>query len=707
MGGQSVISLSRSARIRSVALLWVLAFGAGDPGNLRADPKKPITTAGGAVGDLLRKWYADGTAAGNMGDFYDNRDRDHSPLNRAAYPQLGMVTYTEEQRKQRLDWAAQGMLHERVTFGNSSTSAPVFHGGSNPRHYYTHPRGMTFLYQQYRKNNLYIYPAHHDHHPGHNGKPFYGDVYPANSPYLIVSQGSSGSDQPFMRAVPFTLAAFRPKVKEKLIANGLLMPTVQMILRSSNKHLKDPKEYLTGKAHPPVFEGAWLDDLKMVQAAHALQPDNLPPMIQIEVVQEDEAVEGKDFFEPGKTEKLHDTPAAICRVVRGLGYTRRLVVSAADSFDLNKKPLKYHWAVLRGDPKRIVITPRNKAGSEVEIRVAYHDRRKLEPNSSMESNRVDIGAFVHNGTYYSAPGFITLFTLDNEARTYDDKGRLLEIGYGAGEAELAVSDWNALFDLLDGKPDDFAVRLLTKQLRPQDLPGLRKSAADYRAAAAKRRAATPKDRDTAHKAMEEILGRKRAGLAEPARTILERALNSIKESPTFAIDCRSDIDAQVKKADAGQRARFLAARKRLINYGIAREKDGVLELQLIRKEGKPIAERLTRFERMMVEWYNAEVLAGLVYPHVVSSTFKVNFVDQRISTPKHWRDLYRYDSNGKVTGWTRSDDTGPTEFNADGLMIVTKDAQGQPLRTRKVKYVYEGKDFLNRTIKWLPVEGSP
>jgi hypothetical protein len=703
---------------------------------------RAITSASGPVGDLLRKWYAEGTAAGNTGDFYDNRDRDHSPLNLASYPQLDQVIYTDEQRKRNLDWAAQGTLHDQVTFGNSSTSAPVLYGGSNPRHYYTHPRGMSFLYQQYRKNNLYIYPAHHDHHPGHNGKPFYGDVYPANCPYLIVSQGSSGSDQPFMRAVPFTLAAFRPEVKAKLIASGLLMPTLQMIFRSSNKQLKTPEEYLTGKAHPPVFEGAWVDDLKMVQAAQAIRLNNIPPMIQLKVVKEDEAVEGRDYFEPGKMEKLHDTPAAICRVVRGLGHTRRMVVSAGDSFDLNKKPLKFHWAVLRGDPKRIAIKPLNAAGSVAEIRVAYHERRKVNPASPMESNRVDVGAFVHNGAYYSAPGFVSFFSLDNEARTYDANGRLLEIGYGAGEAEMTVSDWNAVFEQLQGKSDGLGSQLLIKQLRAKDLGGLRKVGEEYRVAFAKRQAAEEKHKlaaeaknkadaafvkaadkksadatrkqaeadlrdaqrelDTARRAAEDLLRTKRSGLEEPAGTIWERALNGLKENPGFAIDNREAIETLAKNADAGHRARYQAARKRLIAMGIAKEQDGIHQLQPLRQGKEPVAERLTRYERMLVEWYNAEILASLVYPRGVSSSFKVNFVDQRISTPKHWRDVYRRDSKGDVVGWTRYAEAGATEFNAEGLMIVEKDAQGRALKARKVKYEYQGKDFFSRTIKWAP-----
>src|SRR5581483_10649093 len=138
-----------------------------------------------------------------------------------------------------------------------------------------------------------------------------------------------------------TLAAFRPDVKKKLTEKGLLMPTIQMILRSTNKHLTDPKEYLTGKAHPPVFEGSWVNDLKMIQMAHDMEADKVPPLIQLKVVEEDAPVIGKDYFEPGILEILHDTPAVIARVIRGSKYVRRMVVSAEDSVDANQKPLKF------------------------------------------------------------------------------------------------------------------------------------------------------------------------------------------------------------------------------------------------------------------------------------------------------------------------------------------------------------------------------
>src|SRR5438552_1777942 len=85
--------------------------------------QKPITTAGGPVGDLLKQWWKEGTAAGNIGDYYDNRDGDHSPLNLAPYPQLLTVKYSADDIKLKKHWAGQQVIHPAVVFGNSSTSA--------------------------------------------------------------------------------------------------------------------------------------------------------------------------------------------------------------------------------------------------------------------------------------------------------------------------------------------------------------------------------------------------------------------------------------------------------------------------------------------------------------------------------------------------------------------------------------------------------
>jgi hypothetical protein len=406
-----------------------------------ATADKPVCVGYGQAGELLRGWYQEGAAAGNHGDVYDNHDGDHSNMCYDTFPQITRIEFSDEAKKRGLHHGLNlHMFYNAITLGNSSTAIT---GGpfwrSQPRHALTQPNGVALLYLQYVGNHLYFYPEHRDHDPGHNGTEVtpegqkkesgHGDVYPANTPYMIISQGSSGSDRPFMDAAAATLAAFRPEVKAELAKAGVLMPTLQMIFRMSNKMVAQPDDYLTGKAHPTVFEGGQLDVAKMVTMAHNMTPDVLPPMVQLKVVDEDETVVGRDYFDFAARERLCDTPCAIARVVKATKYARRMLVTAEASKDLQGKPLTFHWAVLRGDGDAIKINKLNDSGSQVELLVPYHERRPITPGSAIESNRVDIGAFVNNGTYYSAPAFISFFYLDNQKRVYDAQHRIMSVDY--------------------------------------------------------------------------------------------------------------------------------------------------------------------------------------------------------------------------------------------------------------------------------------
>lgn len=636
---------------------------------------RPVSLVRSPAADLLRKWYAEGSAAGNIGDRYDNRDREHSGLRTADYPQLGRIVYTEEQLKNRVDWAAQRVLLPPVVFGNSSTSSGPTDAGSNVRMYYVNPRGLAFLYVQYVSSNLYIYPEHRDHDPGHNGPDGYGDLFPTNTPYLICSQGSSGSDQPFMRMMPHVLAAFRPEVKKKLVQEGLLMPTVQMIFRISNKHLAMSGEYLTGKAHPTVFEGSWVDEQKMLQVAHSITLDNIPPAARLTVKEEDLPVPGRDYFDIHTTERLADTPAVIARIWRGVQGKRRMVLSAEDSADVNKRPLTYRWSILRGDESKIQIKPLNESGSQVELTVGYPERRPIAPGSAMESNRIDIGLFVNNGVYWSAPAFVTFCSVDSEARTYDAQGRIVEIGYGAGDVQVSVNH-AAFFELL--KTDTPAAELLKKQLTPMQATILATIGEEHGPLAAavksveeKRKAATGDDvkpaqaaLDAARKALDGLMTGKREGLPQPPKPFIEGLFTKLIRDPSL-FTTNAEL---IEKIAADRKYNLAPARKRLADLGIFAPGD-----------------QPTRFARAMVERFSAEVLAGTLYAGILTAPYRLYYVDANIATPKAWRDIYHYDDAGQCTGWTRHADAQPPQhFTPAGLLKET-DPTGTP-RLRSVRY---------------------
>ena len=348
-----------------------------------------------------------------------------------------------------------------VTLGNSSTAVMGKFWRSQPRLAYTRPRGALLLYVQYRSNHLYVYPEHRDYDPGHNKKDGegYGDVYCANTPYLITSQGSSGSDRKFLDAIACTLAAFRPETKRRLVEQGALMPTVQMILRRCYQPVITDKDYLRGKAHPVVFDGKLLNAAAMVNLAHDIREDDLPPLAMIKVQEEDQPVVGVDYFDAGPREKLFDTPAAVARVMRSTKYRRRFVVSAESSTDLNDRPMRYHWSILQGKHEEIQIKPLNESASRVELSIPYHERRPVQPDSKMATNRVDIGLFVHNGAYYSAPAILSFFFLDNEVRVYDEDRQIVRVEYssvaqGGNYTDPTIDtpkDWVDEYEYDDGK----------------------------------------------------------------------------------------------------------------------------------------------------------------------------------------------------------------------------------------------------------------
>jgi hypothetical protein len=655
--------------------------------------QKPISTVAGPVGDLLRQWWKDGTASGNVGDYYDNRDGDHSPLNLAPFPQLLAIKYSSDDLKLRKNWAAQHTIHRAVVFGNSSTSAPPTRGGSNPRHYYCASRGLSFLAEEYAKNNLYIYPEHRDHDPGHNGKgDGFGDLYPTNTPYLLISQGSSGSDQPFMRAVPLTLAAFRPDVKKKLIDTGTLMPTLQMIFRSTNKHLKGPDEYLTGKAHPSVFEGSWIDELAMVKLAHALELKALPPIVRLKVIEDAKAIPGVDYFEDGGSEYLSDTPAVIARIHRSKEQKRRLVISASGSYDLNKMPLTYRWVVLRGDPERIQIKPRGQDGSVAEVTVAYHERRPIAPGSPMESNRVDIGVFVSNGTYWSAPGFVTFFTLDSEGRTYDATGRIVEIGHGMGEADLRVTDWSrvlkvlaknasvgklfglneerrSLFEALALKHEQQAAALREAQVQVKDAEAREKKASGAEKESLRKLSEGARTRVAdVQKALTAVLDEPQKTLGASPRFFFQDACRTLARAPDFLTIHRAWWEGSGLEGPSVKQphASFL---KELSSLGLTDRKS---------TPGS--------YGRSQLEQLHLALLGDYAFPGMVQVSYQLNFVDQRLTAPKSWRDVYHY-AAAECTGWTRYyRDRVADEFNHEGLLVVAKDDLGRCKKACTVRY---------------------
>ena len=118
---------------------------------------------------------------------------------RRLNPQLARTAYDPAARAADLDYGLNDrILFDRPTLGNSSTALtgePFWR--SLPRQAMTQGDGAGpfRLWQTAAANHLYVYPAHMDFTDKD------GDLFPANTPYILVSRGSSGSDRPFLEAV--------------------------------------------------------------------------------------------------------------------------------------------------------------------------------------------------------------------------------------------------------------------------------------------------------------------------------------------------------------------------------------------------------------------------------------------------------------------------------------------------------------------------
>lgn len=405
-----------------------IALGAPDFEMPVTSPALPLVDPGDDSPEaaMLRRLEHEGIAGGFDGIIYENRDGDHSRLPMGMFPRLPHLQFSKELSKKKADVGLGGrIILPAIVVGNSSTAivnGPAPRSQTRLAMTTSHLSAQAFL--TYVSNHLYVYPEHRDHDDA--------DLFPVNWPYTLTTQGSSRSDKPFLRALFFALAAMPADTREALRENRLVAPTLQMILRRSLKGIYSREHYMSGSAHPVVFDKGQLAPERMVSLASSLKPDEIPPIVALNVVEES--------FQPeaglaDMSELLFNTPAAIGRIWRGPEYTKRMVVSAETTKDPNGRDLQFTWVLLQGDPARVRITPQGPGNARAEITIDWHDPFIAGRGKKRITNRVDIGVFAYNGAQDSAPSFISVAFPGHQLREYEARGqtgkRLANVDYDA------------------------------------------------------------------------------------------------------------------------------------------------------------------------------------------------------------------------------------------------------------------------------------
>jgi len=201
-------------------------------------------------------------------------------------------------------------------------------------------------------------------------------------------------------------------------------------------------------------------------------------------------------------------------------------------------------------------------------------------------------------------------------------------------------------------------------------------------------------------AARKVLTASRPALGGSVKDRIEAALNAL----------RADADLYFANAaalgtlgdDAAKKA-LQGALNTLAGEGVLKDEGGgKLALTPAVAGPKPARDRITKFERLRIQWLNITVLQKLLYPGMLNLKQRRNFSNPLLATPKAWRDIYHYDAKGRLVGWTRCEGKARRAFTADGALVLEKDAQARPVKARTVIYTAEGDRRNVRPLKEKP-----
>lgn len=645
-----------------------------------------------ATAKALNEWFTAGTAAGLSAITYENRDGQHSAFPTQLYPRLQVMKAVGD------DKGPAKVVRSIPVIGNCSMASAPDQVGCLPRLYMTDPAGPDFLMRQYFLNNLFIYPEHLDHDKGANGVGGYGDLLPLNTPTLLISQGSSSSDQPFLQAFISAAAALSPATQKVILEKKLLAPTLQAIFRRSNKMVTSDADYFTGKAHPVVFDASQIDEAKMIRLAHEMTPETIPPVAIIEIKEETKPERGKQWFEPQGMPahtSIATTPVSIGRIFRENSAEHGLIVSLDKSFTATPRKLAAKFAVLQGDP-RFVRIDQQPGTTLARIRVRWQP--PVPGARGIRSHRIDIAAFATDGKSISAPSIISFYMLPNEMRFYDEQGRVSEIHYETANPDpgLPPDDrdlrWTRLMKAL---AEPARGTLLARLTQPLFTPAEREAILQMLNELQQRlkNAATvgrdPKLKTEAEKLRLEALDHLAKKLDQPLpgekprklKLALLISLEIIASDPLLFIQNQAEIlDLAAKSPKTTALADLRAEIHRLSLLGILhQENDGTLRTSVFPK-------KLTIADRHALRGLHLTVLSHVLLPEVLERSPATAWFPPRLTTRKPWRDILHYDdTTGRLTGWTRYHNAQTTKFNAEGGLIPP----GADARALKVSYLLD------------------
>ena len=213
------------------------------------------------------------------------------------------------------------------------------------------------------------------------------------------------------------LAAFRPATKAKMIDEGLVMSTLQMVFRRSLQDIRSNDAYHSGAAHPTAFDAGFINLARMVSLANSIKPEDIPPMVRIRIESGGSRHRGRRLFRRRSLRAVLRHPGAIARIWRSKAGRRSMVVTAEDTRDPNGRELEVHLGAAAGRPGA-------RDHRAARRRPPRPDHPRLAgPPADLGQEPADLVAgrhrrLRHNGVHDSAPAILSWYFPPEELRRY-------------------------------------------------------------------------------------------------------------------------------------------------------------------------------------------------------------------------------------------------------------------------------------------------
>lgn len=389
----------------------------------------------GPLSKQILFWEEEGTADTQFPLLYINRDGNNSYFKKDQYPELLFLQYPQAmiQREQHIGepnsiyYNVNNMLYFPVVGSCGMAVIRPDFTSSLVNVYALDQQAILRQSLIALANQLYFYAAGTDYTKEQ------GDQLYFNFPLSISVAGNAGAEKKFVEASIAAVAAMQPSVRDILTTKGMLGLALNKLIRTSQKAVKKPEDYLTGAAHPPVFEPDQLDVEKMVRQAHALDIYQTPPPT-FGTVEVSKALQADSDLPPLRSEILCDTPLCKCMAFRGHAYTRRYTIQTKPE----NKSHKIHWVCLQGLPGKVRLTADPKVPNQIIADVDYHPifEQTTPGGKKIRTSRVDIAAISEHLGSYSIPIVFSIFFLPDETRQYAPDGKLVSVDYTIPQADF-------------------------------------------------------------------------------------------------------------------------------------------------------------------------------------------------------------------------------------------------------------------------------